>query len=89
MVVHIKNPYVDARVRLLAKKRGISLSDAVGEAVDEAIARHEQGMNRADRLAELKLRIAPILERVRGMPRTGAPLDKQFYDELWGQENDD
>jgi antitoxin VapB len=89
MVVHIKDAYTDARVRLLSERRGISLTDAVKEAVDEALARDETGMSRAERLAALRQRLQPVYDRVRVMPRTGLAVDKQFYDELWGQENDD
>ena len=89
MVIHIKDAYTDARVRLLAQRRGIGLTAAIKEAVDETLAKDEQKLPPAARVSDLRARLQPLFDRIDAMPRTGAVLDKRFYDELWGQEDDD
>jgi len=89
MAVIVKDAYTDGRIRVLAKRRGISLTDAIKEAVDETISRDEQNMSKAERLATLRERLQPLFDRLDAMPRTGEPVDKRFYDELWGEEGDE
>ena len=77
MAFHIKDPATDAAVRRLAAERGISLTAAVREAVEN----------------ELKRRRRPLIEEIdeiaaeyRSYPLTGLKADKAFFDELSGDE---
>ena len=79
MPFHIRDIATDRAVRALAARTGQSLTDAVRQAAENELRRIE----RSERpIAE---RIAPIQERARAYPPTGAAADKAFYDELSGQ----
>lgn len=69
MAIHISNPEVDALVRELARRRGVSISAAVKQAAESAL-----------RLA----RIREIQEKIARYPDTGLKADKAFFDELSG-----
>lgn len=81
MVLHVRDARTDALVRELAQKRGISLTEAVREAVEEALTREE-------RKQSLWARTADLRAKVESHPLTGKPADKQFFDSLSGQEVD-
>lgn len=81
MILHVRDEKTDALVRALASKRGISLTEAVREAVEEALARDEQGLSLWERTADLR-------ERIESYPLTGNSADKRFFDSLSGQEDD-
>ena len=49
MAFHIKDPATDAAVRKLAAERGISLTAAVREAVENELKRRRRPLGRADR----------------------------------------
>lgn len=89
MAFHVRDPKTDALVRELARQRGIGITEAIREAAEEALKTKEQPATSADRAARLRERLRPLLERVDAMPKTDVVLDKRFYDELWGQEDDD
>jgi antitoxin VapB len=77
MAFHIKDPATDAAVRKLAAERGISLTAAVREAVENELQRRRRP------LAE---RIDEITKEYRSYPLTGLKADKAFFDELSGDE---
>jgi antitoxin VapB len=81
MVLHVRDEQVDALARELARRRGVSITEAVREAISEALA-HEDGKS------SLWARTADIRAKVAAFPRTGLAADKAFYDSLSGQEND-
>lgn len=75
MAFHIKDPATDAAVRRLAAERGISLTAAVREAVENELKRRRR---------PLEERIDEIIRRLEQYPRTGLKADKAFFDELSG-----
>jgi antitoxin VapB len=76
MAFHIKDPATDAAVRKLAAERGISLTAAVREAVENELKRRRR---------PLVERVDEIIERLEKYPRTGLTADKAFFDELSGE----
>lgn len=88
MAFHIHDAETDALVRELARRRGIGITEAIHEAVDEALKSERAGKTEDERGASLRERLKPLLDKVDALPRTGLAADKQFYDELWGQGED-
>lgn len=85
MTIYIKDPATDKAVRELARLRGLSLTEAIREAVENALA-HEAAQQkpetrefRMDKLRKLQAELA-------NYPRTGLKADKAFYDWLSGEE---
>jgi antitoxin VapB len=81
MVLHVRDAKTDALVRELARRRGIGLTEAIREAVQEALLAGESKVGIWDRTAEVR-------EAIGRYPVTGAAADKQFFDELSGQGGD-
>ena len=81
MAIHVRDPKTDALVRELARRRGIGITEAIREAVDEAL--------KSERQADLWQATEEIREKLKAYPETGEVVDKRFFDELWGQEDDD
>ena len=79
MALHIRDNRAATLARRLAKLKGITVTDAVIEALEGALAREERPL--AERLAE----IAGEFKRM-GDPEGGRPVTKQEVDELWGNE---
>ncbi len=79
MALHIRDERAATLARRLAKRRGTTVTRAVVEALEGALAREERPL--AERLAE----IADELKRL-GHPERGRPVTKQEIDELWGNE---
>lgn len=87
MVLHVKDVETDDLVRRLADKRGIGITEAIKEAVREAL--------HADREREFRIKansledqLKPLLDRLDKLPRTDLRADKAFFDELWGEAQD-
>lgn len=78
MALHIKDDNATAAVRELAAARGVSLTDAVRAACEEALARDRRARPVAERLAE-------VHARVKSAKPTGQKADKAFFDEEWGE----
>jgi antitoxin VapB len=81
MAFHVRDPGADSLVRELARKRGVGLTEAIKQAVAEALERET-----AER---------PVLDRIRALqdeiskrPNTGLKADKAFFDWLSGEEDD-
>jgi antitoxin VapB len=77
MPFHIRDPEADRLVRALARRRGLSLTDAVKEAAKEALDRDKSEPPIRDRLKN-------IAETLKAYPKTGQKADKAFFDDLSG-----
>jgi len=90
MGIFIKNPEVERKVRELARRRGVSITTAIGEAFDrelaieEAAAKEEEALKRPrPTLAELRA-VTDEFRRVSGLDKTShKPLTKADWDALW------
>lgn len=80
MPFHIRDAETDTKVRELARRRGVGLTEAVNQAVREALDREAAKEPLIDRVREIQQRIA-----ARG--RTGLVADKAFFDWLSGEED--
>ena len=79
MALHIRDERAATLARRLAKRKGITMTDAVIEALEGALAREERPLR--ERIAD----IANELERIGNRARGRVPT-KQEIDELWGNE---
>jgi antitoxin VapB len=80
MAFHIRDPRTDKAVRELAVRKGVSMTEAVRQAVENELAKLEE-----DKRPMIE-RIRDIQERVAAYPKTGLKADKAFYDWLSGDE---
>lgn len=87
MVLHVKDVETDDLVRRLAAQRGVGLTEAIREAVQEALQadRELELRHKAD---SLEARLKPLLDRLDRLPRGGLRSDKAFFDQLWGEDAD-
>ncbi len=76
MTLHITDSLADAAVRKLAAARGVSLTEAVRIACEEALARDR-------RARPLSTRLSGIHARMRAAADTGNKADKAFFDSEW------
>jgi antitoxin VapB len=79
MALHIRDHRAATLARRLAKRKGTTMTRAVIEALEGALAREERPL--AERVAE----IAREARRL-GDPKRGRQVTKQEIDELWGNE---
>jgi len=79
MALHIREERAAMLARRLAKRKGITMTDAVIEALEGALLREERPL--AARLAE----IAREARRL-GDPARARPVAKKEVDALWGNE---
>ncbi len=83
MAFHVRDPKTDALVRKLARSRGIGLTEAIRESVEKSLAEdtalHGSGQSLMDKLQ-------PLFDKIDRLPRTGLKADKQFFDEMWGED---
>lgn len=85
MVIHVKDAETDALVRALARTRGIGITEAIKEAVGEALAADKEAQSDAsDR--PLEERLQPLLDRLDRLPRSDVETGKAYFDDLWGEE---
>ena len=78
MALHINDRKVDKLVRKLARKKGETLTEAIGKATEERLARAEEEDDKEKRLA----RIYAILEEIDKLP----VLDNRSADEIIGYD---
>jgi antitoxin VapB len=78
MTVLIKNRETDALIRRVAKLKGVGLTEAVHEAVENELKRANEGMSLVERSRAFTQR---LMERAR--PDLGQPVDKEFIDSLY------
>lgn len=81
MILHVRDEDTDRMVRELAQKRGISITEAIREAVEEALLAESAKASLWERTADLRA-------RVKAFPATGESVDKRFYDSLSDEEDD-
>jgi hypothetical protein len=79
MALHIRDDRAATLARRLAKRRGTTMTRAVVEALEAALAREERPLT--ERIAD----VAAELERL-GDRKRGRVVPKQEIDELWGNE---
>ena len=82
MSIYIKDPATDKAVRELAKLRGLSLTEAIREAVERAI-----GAEKAQQKDEFLSKIRELQAEVARWPDTGLKADKAFFDSLSGLDD--
>ena len=86
MSIYIKDPAADRAVRKLAKLRGVTLTEAIREAVERALA--EETANRMPDKKEFRMdKLRELQAEVAKWPDTGLKADKAFYDWLSGEED--
>jgi antitoxin VapB len=76
MVIHVKDEETDALVRKLARQRGIGITAAIKEAVQEALVADTPTTSLWERTADLR-------EQLSSYSKTGEVADKKFFDEMW------
>jgi antitoxin VapB len=81
MAIHIRDPHADRLVRELARRRGVSLTQAIAQAVEAELTREPAKTSLGDKVRRLQ---AELVSR----PRTGLKADKAFFDDLSGQGDD-
>lgn len=82
MAFHVRDQKADELIRELAQVRGISLTQAVVEAAEEALAADRA---KRDEQVSLRDRLKPFLDKIDKLPRAGSRTDKAFFDELWDE----
>ncbi len=85
MAFHVRDSETDLVVRKLARKTGLSMTDAIRIAASEKLATIEKAEAQRDDRPFLE-RIKDIQDRVASYPKTGKKADKAFYDWLSGGE---
>lgn len=80
MAFHIRDPRTDKAVRELAARKGVSMTEAVREAVEGELSKLDEDKR------PLRERIRDIQERVAAHGKTGLKADKAFFDWLSGDE---
>ncbi len=86
MGLNIKNLATEAAIRELATKRGIGLTDAVDQAVREALARAADV--RAAKIEERRRKIEEIVARVAQTPITDLRPWREINDEMYGEHGE-
>jgi antitoxin VapB len=76
-MLQIRNRRVVELAAKLAAVRRSTKTEAVLTALENELARVEQGKSLAERLK-------PLQDRIAAVPRTGLEADKDFYDDLSG-----
>jgi antitoxin VapB len=79
MILHVRDEKTDELARELASRRGISLTEAVREALEVAVAKERAKESLWERTADLR-------ELVASYPLTGQAADKAFYDSLYDED---
>ncbi len=82
MSIYIKDPATDKAVRELARLRGVSLTEAIRDAVEQRI-----GEERAQQNQDFLKKIHELQDRLASYPPSGNKADKAFYDWLSGEED--
>lgn len=79
MAFHVRDPETDRVVRELASTKGVTITEAIRSACDEALKNARQGMSKDERFARMRA----IREELARMPQDeGVVIDKAFFDAL-------
>ena len=79
MAIHVRDRETDRLVRRLAAKSGMGLTETIRTAVERELQRLETAIPLSERVAAIRRRIAPRL-------RPADETDKEFFDELSGDD---
>lgn len=79
MSIYIKDPETDKAVRKLAKLKGVTLTEAIRVATEEALVR--AAPSKKDKFLA---KVHELQAELAKYPRTGLAADKAFFDELSG-----
>jgi hypothetical protein len=82
MGLNIKNPIAEEKIRELAAMRGLSLVDAVTEAVEEKIDREKESLRRRKLTADWLIKIS----QETGPMMNDGKTSKELMDELYDSE---
>lgn len=82
MNLQIRDPRAHELARRLAKKRGLSMTDAVIQAL-EAQLQLDEGASRSARLASIQAIAADLAAR---SPGGGRDMTKDEIDRMWGHD---
>jgi hypothetical protein len=83
MGLNIKNPNTEAAIRALATARGVGLTEAVDQAVSEALGR---GKERQREGVERRLKaIREIQARIAARPIKNPRSSQEIVDEMYGE----
>jgi antitoxin VapB len=85
MGIFIKNPEVERKVRELARRRGVSITAAIGDALDRELALEtaKDRKRRRPTLAELRA-ATDEFRRIAGLDKAPPkPMSKADWDALW------
>lgn len=85
MTLFIRDPETDRLVRTLAKRKGMTLTQAIHYAASRELGRLVRDEPHESR-RPLRERIKRMQDEWAAFPRTGARADKAFYDWLSGNE---
>jgi antitoxin VapB len=82
MAFHIRDPETDRLARELAQIQGEGITEAVKSALQAKLVDER-------RKIPLMERIKDITDEIAAAPKTGLKADKAYFDEMWGQGDDD
>jgi antitoxin VapB len=82
MAFLIRDPEADRMARELAAIQGNGITGAVKSALETKLKEERSKL-------PLMERIKDITDRIASYPDTGEKADKAFFDDLWGQGDDD
>lgn len=86
MALNIKDPETEKAVRLLARRRGLTLTEAVRQAVRSELGKDELSEEeKARRVAESHRWLAEFYER-HGIKPAEKPMTKQEMDDIIGYD---
>lgn len=77
MTFYVKDPATDKAVRKLAKLKGVTLTEAIRNAVEKDLASVKASKPDVDEAA-----IDALVARFAALPKTGFKADKEFFDSL-------
>ncbi len=80
MAIHVQDEEADWLVREFARRRGVGITAAIKLAIAEATA------NEVSAGEVLARKIESIVGRVRALKRKDVRDDKEFMDEMWGED---
>jgi antitoxin VapB len=81
MAIHVRDPKTDELIRRLAKRRGIGITDAIREAVENELEREEKKLSLWERTADIRAELNANAD-------PNFKPDKAFFDWLSGEEHD-
>ena len=81
MTVLIKNPQTDALIRRVAELKGVGLTEAVHQALENELKRESHNSPYVERGLAFVKRL-----HERSNPALGLPVDKEFIDSLYDDD---